>query len=93
MEAILYETIPNEKESTSAFSSAGEGNKVVLIDHQDSFVNTLASYYRQTGAEVTTIRYGIEKTKLQTLQPDLVVLSPGPGKLVVKLVVPDLVHL
>ncbi len=32
--------------------------RVLLVDHQDSFVHTLANYFRQTGAEVTTLRAG-----------------------------------
>jgi len=59
---------------------AGTGKKVVLIDHQDSFVHTLANYIRQIGALVVTVRFGISKEELQELSPDLVVLSPGPGK-------------
>src|SRR6185295_5081473 len=30
--------------------------RVLLIDHQDSFVHTLADYFRQCGAEVRTVR-------------------------------------
>jgi anthranilate synthase len=52
---------------------------VLLVDHQDSFVHTLADYFRQTGAEVTTLRGGFPHAELDRLQPDLVVLSPGPG--------------
>ena len=36
----------------------GEGMKVLLVDHEDSFVNTLADYFRQQGAEVVTLRHG-----------------------------------
>src|SRR5882724_248272 len=32
----------------------GAGRRVLLVDHQDSFVHTLANYLRQTGALVTT---------------------------------------
>jgi anthranilate synthase len=32
------------------------GKNILLIDHQDSFVHTLANYLRQTGAHVVTIR-------------------------------------
>jgi len=32
--------------------------KVLLVDHEDSFVHTLANYLRQTGAEVVTCRSG-----------------------------------
>ena len=60
--------------------------KVLLVDHEDSFVHTLANYLRQTQADVKVVRSGqpllafIENeidTKL--FSPDLVVLSPGPG--------------
>ncbi|GAB3656536.1 anthranilate synthase [Actinocorallia lasiicapitis] len=59
---------------------AGEGLKVLLVDHQDSFVNTLADYFRQQGADVTTLRFGFPEALLDELDPDLVVLSPGPGR-------------
>lgn len=32
----------------------GDGRRVPLIDHEDSFVNTLAGYFRREGAEVVT---------------------------------------
>jgi len=57
----------------------GQGKRILLVDHQDSFVHTLANYLRQTGAEVTTLRAGFPATSLDELRPDLVVLSPGPG--------------
>ncbi|MFI6817914.1 anthranilate synthase component I [Nonomuraea sp. NPDC050328] len=57
----------------------GLGMKVLLVDHEDSFVNTLADYFRQQGAEVTTLRHGFPPDLLDSLAPDLVVLSPGPG--------------
>jgi anthranilate synthase len=52
---------------------------VLLVDHQDSFVHTLANYLRQTGARVVTLRAGFPARTLDDLSPDLVVLSPGPG--------------
>jgi anthranilate synthase len=57
----------------------GAGRRVLLVDHQDSFVHTLANYLRQTGAEVTTLRAGFPPAALDERRPDLVVLSPGPG--------------
>ncbi|WP_017586935.1 anthranilate synthase component I [Nocardiopsis ganjiahuensis] len=57
----------------------GAGMRVLLVDHEDSFVNTLADYVRRHGAEVTTVRYGFAPELLDRLAPDLVVLSPGPG--------------
>ncbi len=54
--------------------------KVLLVDHQDSFVHTLGDYFRQQGAEVTTLRSGFPAALLDSYAPDLVVLSPGPGR-------------
>jgi anthranilate synthase len=54
--------------------------RVLLIDYEDSFVHTLANYFRQCGATVTTLRHGFSEQVFDRLQPDLVVLSPGPGK-------------
>ncbi|MEM7020349.1 MAG: gamma-glutamyl-gamma-aminobutyrate hydrolase family protein, partial [Pseudomonadota bacterium] len=58
----------------------GVGKKILLVDYQDSFVHTLANYLRQTGAEVTTMRYGFSAEILREVSPDLMVLSPGPGR-------------
>ncbi|MFY9929761.1 MAG: anthranilate synthase component I [Streptosporangiaceae bacterium] len=60
--------------------SAGRGLRVLLVDHQDSFVHTLGDYFRQQGAEVTTLRSGFAPELLDSYAPDLVVLSPGPGR-------------
>jgi anthranilate synthase len=58
----------------------GDGLRVLLVDHQDSFVHTLAGYFREQGAEVLTLRAGLPPTALDEFDPDLVVLSPGPGR-------------
>lgn len=57
----------------------GEGLKILLVDHEDSFVHTLANYFRQTGAEVVTYRTPVADHVFHDVDPDLVVLSPGPG--------------
>jgi anthranilate synthase len=54
--------------------------RVLLVDHQDSFVHTLADYFRQHDADVTTLRSGFDAALLDEIAPDLVVLSPGPGR-------------
>jgi anthranilate synthase len=54
--------------------------RVVMIDNEDSFVHTLADYFRQTGAEVTTYRAGVALERILEQRPDLVVHSPGPGR-------------
>jgi anthranilate synthase len=58
----------------------GRSLRVLLVDHQDSFVHTLGDYFRQHGAEVTTLRFGFSPALLDSYAPDLVVLSPGPGR-------------
>ncbi len=58
----------------------GNGRRVLLVDHEDSFVLTLADYVRQTGAEVITLRPGLARPALAEWRPDLVLLSPGPGR-------------
>ena len=58
----------------------GAAQRVLLVDHEDSFVHTLANYLRQTGAEVETLRPAPARQMLREETPDLVVLSPGPGR-------------
>jgi anthranilate synthase len=59
----------------------GLDRRVLLIDHEDSFVHTLANYLRTTGAEVVTMRPDTARDALAAgARPDLVVLSPGPGR-------------
>jgi anthranilate synthase len=58
----------------------GLGLRVLLVDHQDSFVHTLAAYFREHGAEVRTLRAGLPAAAIDEYAPDLVVLSPGPGR-------------
>ncbi|NUB23151.1 anthranilate synthase component I, partial [Azospirillum formosense] len=63
-----------------AAPSGGRGKRVLLVDHDDSFVHTLADYLRQTGASVATLRHSHARAALAERRPDLVVLSPGPGR-------------
>ena len=58
----------------------GAGLRFLLVDHRDSFVHCLADYLRQTGAEVVTYRSGNHLDLIERERPDLVVLSPGPGR-------------
>lgn len=57
--------------------------RVLLVDHEDSFVNTLGGYLSELGCDVTTVR----STKTDPVNIDdycsmidTVVLSPGPGR-------------
>jgi len=60
-------------------AKVGQGVNILLVDHEDSFVHTLANYFRQTGATVTTVRTPVAEEVFDRINPDLVVLSPGPG--------------
>jgi len=63
----------------SGRGQTGSGRRVLLVDHEDSFVHTLANYFRQTGATVVTLRRDLALDRIGEDKPDLVVLSPGPG--------------
>ena len=69
--------VPGERVVVSARDYAP---RVLLVDHQDSFVHTLGDYFRQQGADVTTLRFGFPPALLDSYAPDLVVMSPGPGR-------------
>jgi anthranilate synthase len=81
IDAVLRPTAPST--ASAAAEKVGRGKRVLLFDHEDSFVHTLADYLRQTGANVSTLRVvpsrEARETALKELRPDLVVLSPGPG--------------
>jgi anthranilate synthase len=78
LEAIELKPLPG-KQTLALDGMPGLGKRILFVDHQDSFVHTLAGYFRRTGAEVTTLRFGFPEATWDELKPDLVVMSPGPG--------------
>lgn len=54
--------------------------RMLLVDNDDCFIHTLANYARQTGAEVVTYRAGFPLSLIDELQPNLILISPGPGR-------------
>jgi anthranilate synthase len=78
--AIRQGTAPATDKPTVPLPGPGAGRHILLIDHEDSFVHTLANYFRQTGAGVTTLRADAAREAMAAERPDLVVLSPGPGR-------------
>ena len=78
--AVRGETRGNEAGARGWRLPVGRGRRVLLVDHEDSFVHTLANYIRQTGAKVTTTRSPVDSSIFDRVAPDLVVLSPGPGR-------------
>jgi anthranilate synthase len=67
------------RRAVAPVARTGAGRRILLVDHQDSFVHTLANYLRQTGAEVVTLRSGFPAEAYDDVKPHLAVLSPGPG--------------
>lgn len=63
----------------SAFGP-GAGLRALMVDHQDSFVHTLAAMFRTTGVHLQTLRPGPAREALKTRVFDMVILSPGPGR-------------
>jgi len=53
--------------------------KALMVDHQDSFVHNLASYFRECGVELTTLRPDPARKYLDEHSVDLIILSPGPS--------------
>ncbi|MFX8984431.1 hypothetical protein ABTN17_20915, partial [Acinetobacter baumannii] len=71
---------PAKPLSAFAPDATGSGKKVLLIDHEDSFVHMLADYFRQVGATVSVTRHNHALDVLKKNEYDLLVLSPGPGR-------------
>ncbi len=76
--------IANNEKNLFNLKIFGKKKKILFVDCKDSFVHNLASYVRQLGAEVITVRAGssnkaFDINLLDQIKPDLVLLSPGPG--------------
>jgi anthranilate synthase len=81
--AALFQALrgdPPKPLSTFSPDATGSGKKVLLIDHEDSFVHMLGDYFRQVGAEVVVVRHNYALQMLEGGKYDLLVLSPGPGR-------------
>lgn len=53
--------------------------KVLLIDHEDSFVHNIEQALAAEGAEVRCLRATHSPKEAARFDPDAIVLSPGPG--------------
>lgn len=60
-------------------SSEGVGLKALMVDHEDSFVHNLGTYFRQCGVEIITLRPPAARKYLESHAIDLLILSPGPS--------------
>ncbi len=53
--------------------------RILVIDNFDSFTYNLVDYFRQLDCEVTVYRNDVSVEKIREVNPDLLVLSPGPS--------------
>lgn len=79
IDAVLGK-IPPQRDPFVPPPPAGRPPKILFVDHQDSFVHTLANYVRQTGTRVVTLRSGFPLEVLDKERWDMIFLSPGPGR-------------
>lgn len=84
LESVLSNNEKFNKDKIKNFSVSNmqscKGKKILIIDHEDSFVNTIGNYIKQLGAEVTTLRSDLARKVLKEgLEVDGILLSPGPG--------------
>lgn len=81
--AALLESIKGSKHKVKEILNlrACKNKKILIVDHEDSFVHTLGNYIKQLGGEVITLRHELAREALQKENCfDAVILSPGPGK-------------
>ncbi len=80
----LTKPVAESPAAASTFAAVGGKPRLLLVDHEDSFVHTLANYFRQAGAEVQTVRAPLKRDELEAaiaaFEPAMLVLSPGPGR-------------
>jgi len=77
---VLAPAVPETAAATGRVERAGAGLKMLLVDNDDCFIHTLANYARQTGADVVTYRCGFPLAMIGEIRPDLILISPGPGR-------------
>lgn len=75
----IHGATPRPRELREA-SRTGDRTRLLLVDNNDCFIHTLSNYVRQTGAEVVTYRAGFPVELLDEIAPDLILISPGPGR-------------
>jgi anthranilate synthase len=66
--------------SVTVEEPVGTGMRLLLVDNDDCFIHTLANYARQTGADVVTYRAGFPPELIAKVAPQMILISPGPGR-------------
>lgn len=81
MLSVLDAPQPTSGAAVNDDAARATNMSVLLIDHEDSFVHTLSSYYEAEGAHVKIMRPDMARAALTSgLCPDMAVMSPGPGR-------------
>jgi anthranilate synthase/aminodeoxychorismate synthase-like glutamine amidotransferase len=70
-----------DNENVSRVPEPGDRPRVLVIDNYDSFVYNLVQYLGELGAEPVVHRHdAMALDELRALEPDAVLISPGPGR-------------
>ena len=77
---ILGEADPVPVTFEPEHAPVGTGTRLLLVDNDDCFIQTIANYARQTGADVVTYRSQFARKAIEELSPHLILISPGPGR-------------
>ena len=78
--AASSQTTTSQPAGAATREAVGAGVKLLLADNDDCFIHTLANYARQTGATVVTYRAGFPAELIAEVAPNLILISPGPGR-------------
>lgn len=79
--AIRAEPLARTRDAAKRPVVEAAGLRVLMVDHRDSFVHQLGSYFREHGVALTTLRAELARAQLSAGERyDLVILSPGPGR-------------
>ena len=54
--------------------------RILIVDNYDSFTYNLAQLVGSLGAEVVVVRNHATLDELRSVEPDAVIISPGPGR-------------
>lgn len=82
--AAMFAAINGSAKASAPAAAPAPGTRdirMLLVDHEDSFVHTLGGYGRAAGADVVTQRPELAReTLVGNRRIDIVLLSPGPGR-------------
>jgi anthranilate synthase len=80
--SALIAAITQDRPAAEAVARAAPAPaaRALLVDFEDSFLHNLADYLRQAGLSVETFRHDAAIAAIAAQRPELVVLSPGPGR-------------